>query len=149
MRRVQEIIAFVGNEDGWHRQDSRCATFCPLRTELLGLSVHDWSSPVRGQIRFFDLLNCHALWNSNPNDSHVGWKTGAMCEYLQSAQGSSRSAINERRPLEVPAAPGASSALAIIRRIRRLANPVDRQLPNTMFHLRENVEYANNAMMRG
>jgi hypothetical protein len=149
MRRIQEIIAFVRNDDGWHRQDRRRATLYPIRSDLLCLFVHNRLAPVRGQIGFFDLVNCNAPRNSNPNDNHVCWKTGAMREYLQSAQGRRGSAINQRSTLEVPAACGASGAIAIICRILRPTNPVDRQLPDTVFHLRENIEHSRNALMRG
>jgi hypothetical protein len=48
----------------------------------------------------------------------------------------------------IPAPTGASRALAIICGIFCLANPVNGQLPNTVFDLRQNVIYAHRTLMR-
>jgi hypothetical protein len=48
----------------------------------------------------------------------------------------------------IPAATGAPCALAIIGRIFCHANPVNGQLPDTVFDLRQNVIYAHGALMR-
>jgi hypothetical protein len=46
----------------------------------------------------------------------------------------------------VPTTTGEPSALAIVCGVFCLANPVDRQLPDTVFHLRKNVVYAGHAL---
>ncbi len=69
-----------------------------------------------------------------------------MCEHLQSAERSSGPAIYQRRSLVVPTTTGEPSALAIVCGVFGLANPIDRQLPDTVFHLRKNVVYAGHAL---
>jgi hypothetical protein len=48
----------------------------------------------------------------------------------------------------IPAATGSPRAIAIIGGIFCLANPVNGQLPDTVFDLRQNVIYAHGALMR-
>ena len=46
----------------------------------------------------------------------------------------------------IPAASRYACALAVVCGIFCLANPVDRQLPDTMFHLRKDIVYANDSL---
>ena len=48
----------------------------------------------------------------------------------------------------VPTTPGETGALTVICGVFCLANPVDVQLPNTVFHLSKNVIYAGHALGR-
>jgi len=66
---------------------------------------------------------------------------------FQRAQRSRRPAIHDSCSFVIPAATGAPRALAIIGGIFRLANPVNGQLPDTVFYLRQNVIYAHGALM--
>ena len=69
-----------------------------------------------------------------------------MCEHLQSAERSRGTAVHQRCSLVVPTTTGEPSSLAIVCGVFCLANPVDRQLPDTVFHLRKNVVYAGHAL---
>ena len=146
MRRIQEIIALIRDDHGGHRQDSRCAALCPTRADVLGLFCRDRAGPLCRQIRFFDRSDRNALRNSSPNENHVCRKFGAVCEHLQSAERSLGPAVHQRRSLVVPTTTGKPSALAIVCGVFCPANPVDRQLPDTVFHLRKNVVYAGHAL---
>jgi len=48
----------------------------------------------------------------------------------------------------IPAATGTPRALAIIGGILCLTNPVNGQLPNTVFDLRQNIIHMHRALMR-
>jgi len=74
--------------------------------------------------------------------NHIGGQHGAMRKHFQRAQRSRSPAIQHCGPVVIPAAPCALRALAVICGIFCLANPVNGQLPNTVFDLRQNVKGA-------
>jgi hypothetical protein len=69
-------------------------------------------------------------------------------KHFQRAQRSRIPTVQHCRSLVIPAATGAPRTLAIIGGIFCLADPVNGQLPNTVFDLRQNVIYAHRTFMR-
>jgi hypothetical protein len=82
------------------------------------------------------------------HDDHIGRKHGAVRKQFQRTQGSRSPSIQHCRSFVIPAATGAPRAFAIIRGIFCFTNPVNGQLPNTVFDLRQNVIYAHRTLMR-
>ncbi len=71
-----------------------------------------------------------------------------MLKHFQRAHRSRSAAIHYSRSFVIPTATGSLRALAIIGGIYCSANPVNGQLPNTVFDLCQNIIYAHNASMR-
>jgi hypothetical protein len=82
------------------------------------------------------------------HDDHIGRKHGAVRKQFQRAQRSRSPAIQHCRSFAIPAATGAPRALAVVCGIFCFANPVNGQLPNTVFDLRQNVIDAHRTLMR-
>ena len=71
-----------------------------------------------------------------------------MRQQFERAQRSCSPAIQNCRSFMIPAATGTPRALAIIGGILCLTNPVNGQLPNTVFDLRQNIIHMHRALMR-